>query len=125
MAAPEFDACGLSLAESVRMLSEARLTALANEECERQGLMRGTAALAKCVVLTRRGEMRSESASLAPAPGSTVAAEKSYFSVSRSQQEEREELSCAHLGLHPASVGFQQCVANLRTALLTAQYPPL
>lgn len=106
------------------MLSDARLTALANEECERQGFERGTAALARCVVLTRRGELRSASPQLIPAAAATPHME-SYFSVSRSQQEEREELSCAHLGLHPASGGFQQCLASLRMALIGARLPPL
>lgn len=123
-AVAEFDACGISLAESVRLLNEAHLTALANEECEKQGFKQGTADLAKCVVMTRRGELRTETALLVPVSGMKVAtSERSYFSVTRAQQEEREELSCAHLGLHPASAGFQQCVATLRNAILTAQNP--
>jgi hypothetical protein len=33
------------------------------------------------------------------------------------------ELSCAHLGLHPAATGFAQCVANLRNALFFINNP--
>jgi hypothetical protein len=122
-AVAEYDACGVSLAESVRLLNDAHLTALANEECEREGFKQGTSDLAKCVVMARRGELRAASAPPAPASAMKVSTGKSYFSVTRAQQEEREELSCAHLGLHPASAGFQQCVATLRNAILTAQNP--
>ena len=96
----EFDACGDSLAQSVLVRNDADLIARTSAHCEREGFEPGTAALAKCVVLSKRSVAQSAD-----------------------QQNERMELSCAHLGLHPGSGAFKQCVANLRNALLFVQNP--
>src|SRR5688572_15572742 len=48
---PEFEACGGSLAETVRSLQDAALTSQADQSCEQQGLARGTVEQAKCVVM--------------------------------------------------------------------------
>jgi hypothetical protein len=92
----EFDACGDSLAQSVLMRNDAELIARTTAQCEQEGLEPGTPALAKCVVLAKQNA---------------------------DQQHERMELSCAHLGLQPASGAFKQCVANLRNALFFVQNP--
>jgi hypothetical protein len=118
----EFDACADSLAQTVRVLNQARLVSQANAHCEREGLALGTAELAKCVVLSKEKLEASESGGLAPLLTSRPA-ERSYWSASLSQQSQRMELSCAHLGLHPASPGFGQCVTNLRTAMMLIQNP--
>jgi hypothetical protein len=47
---------------------------------------------------------------------------QSYFSMDRSQQEERAELSCAQLGLHPATGGFWHCVTDLKYAIANIRF---
>lgn len=113
---PEFEACGGSLAETVRGLQDASLTAEADRSCAEQGLVRGTAEQAKCVVMFRRTADRS-TASGAVAVVPEAQPWKSYFSMNHSQQAERAELSCAQLGLHPAGSGFWHCVADLRSSI--------
>lgn len=115
---PELEACGGSLADTVRSLQDANLTLQADQSCSEQGLARGTPEQAKCVVMFRRTAQSSvvESADVATVP----AAEpwKSYFSMSHSQQAERAELSCAQVGLHPATSGFWGCVSDLRHSIV-------
>lgn len=118
----EFEACADSLSETVRALNEGRLITQATEHCEREGLSSGTVELAKCVVL-KKDELQPDSSGLAPLLTSNGPPNRSYWSVSLSQQSQRMELSCAHLGLHPASPGFGKCVANLRNSLLMLQNP--
>lgn len=115
---PEFEACGGSLADTVRALQDANLTMQADAACAEQGLIRGTAEQAKCVVMFRRA---AQSPLVTTADVATVpAAERwqSYFSMSQSQQAERAELSCAQIGLHPATSGFWGCVSNLRHSIV-------
>jgi hypothetical protein len=121
----EFDACGGSLAESVRVVQDAYLIARAHERCQQEGFTQGTADLAKCVVLSKRAEGRAVSEDLPSPPVAEARPVNSYFSKTRSQQDESMELSCAQLGLHPASGGFRQCVLNLKDAIFVAQNPPL
>jgi hypothetical protein len=111
---PEFDACGGVLAQTVLNLRDATLTAQADQACEQQGFARGTVEQAKCVVMFRRSPQRSLFASTQPAPVPEAQPWQSYFSMSESQREERAELSCAQLGLHPAMGGFWHCVSDLR-----------
>ena len=114
---PEFEACGGSLAETVRVLQDASLTAEADRSCAQQGLVRGTAEQAKCVVMFRRAADRSVAASGDVEVVPEAQQWQSYFSMSHSQQAERAELSCAQLGLHPAGSGFWHCVTDLRGAI--------
>jgi hypothetical protein len=115
---PEFEACGGSLADTVRALRDASLTAQADEACSQQGLARGTAEQAKCVVKFRR---TVQNAALTSADVATVPAAQpwqSYFSMNQSQQAERAELSCAQVGLHPSTSGFWYCVSDLRHSIV-------
>ncbi|GFE83819.1 hypothetical protein GCM10011487_58190 [Steroidobacter agaridevorans] len=115
---PEFEACGGSLADTVRSLQDANLTLQADQACSEQGLVRGTAEQAKCVVKFRRA---AQSSVVANADAATVPAAEpwqSYFSMSQSQQAERAELSCAQIGLHPATSGFWGCVSDLRHSIV-------
>jgi hypothetical protein len=119
----EFDACGDSLAQSVRVVQDAYLIARAHKQCELEGFAQGTAELAKCVVVTKRAQGRPVSEDLPSPPVAEARPVNSYFSKSRSQQDESMELSCAHLGLHPATGGFRQCVVSLKEAIFVAQNP--
>jgi hypothetical protein len=125
---PEFEACGGSLAETVRNLQDAALTAQADQSCAQQGLVRGSVEQAKCVVMFRRTPQSTLLASTQSAPiseaGSIPEAQpwQSYFSMSQSQQDERTELSCAQFGLHPATSGFWHCVSNLKYAVANIRY---
>lgn len=114
---PEYEACTGSLADSVRVVQDAKLTAQADAACEQQGLKQGTPELAKCVVLFRREN------SAAPLGITQAASEvqswKSYFSMSDAQKVERAEISCAQLGLHPSWGAFDYCVTDLRHSILT------
>lgn len=115
---PEFEACGGSLADTVRALQDASLTMQADQACSEQGLMRGTSEQAKCVVMFRRA---AQNAVVTDADVATVPAAEpwqSYFSMSQSQQAERAELSCAQVGLHPSTSGFWGCVSDLRHSIV-------
>lgn len=116
---PEAEACSGSLADTVRVVQDAYLTMQADDHCAQQGLTRGSAEQAKCVVMFRRSEtQRSAFANLDAAPTVPEAQPwKSYFSMNQSQQEERAELSCAQVGLHPATSGFWSCVTDLRYSI--------
>jgi hypothetical protein len=122
---PEFEACGGSLAETVRNLQNAALTAQADQSCERQGLARGTVEQAKCVVMFRRAPQGPLLASTQPVPVPDAQPWQSYFSMSQSQQEERAELSCAQLGLHPAMGYFWHCVSDLKYAVANIRFETL
>lgn len=121
---PEAEACGGSLADSVRVLQDASLTAQADQSCAEQGTALGASEHAKCVVKFRRASERA--ALFSSMEPSTAVPEaqpwQSYFSMSRTQQEERAELSCAQLGLHPASGGFWHCVSDLKFAIANIRY---
>lgn len=121
---PEAEACGGSLADTVRVLQDVGLTARADESCAQQGLARGVAEHSKCVVKFRRASER-EALFSSMEPSETVPDAQpwqSYFSMSRAEQEERAELSCAQVGLHPASGGFWHCVSDLRFAIANIRY---
>lgn len=119
---PEFEACGGSLAQTVRNLQDAALTSQADQSCDQQGLVRGTVEQAKCVVMFRRSSERILLASNDPVPVPEAQPWQSYFSMSQSQQEERAELSCAQLGLHPAMGYFWHCVSDLKYAVANIRY---
>ena len=118
----EFDACGDSLAESVRLVQHTGRIMRAQQQCEQLGLEPGTAELSKCIVLTKRAPADEGSAAPQLAAGD-IRSSNYYFSMTRPQQEQSVELSCAQLGLHPASGAFSQCVVDLRSALFVAQNP--
>ena len=65
----------------------------------------------------RRSTERNLFASTQPPPVPEAQPWQSYFSLSQSQQEERAELSCAQLGLHPAMGRFWHCVSDLKYAV--------
>lgn len=119
---PEFEACGGSLAQTVRSLQDAALTAQADQSCEQQGLERGTVEQAKCVVTSRRSSERVLLASNDPVPVPEAQPWQSYFSMDQSQQDERAELSCAQRGLHPAMGRFWSCVSDLKYAVANIRY---
>ena len=119
----EFEACGGSLAESMRVLNDATLTARADQWCEQQGHSAGSAELAKCVVTFRRTAGQPDSVRVETLAANQEHPWKSYFSMTHSQQTERTELSCAQLGLHPASGAFKYCVTNLRQAIVESRTP--
>jgi hypothetical protein len=115
---PELEACSVSLADTYRVLQDASLTARGDEACSEQGLSRGAAEHSKCVVKFRRTEQqRALFASRDIAWVPEAQPWQSYFSMSRSQRDERAELSCAQLGLHPATGGFWHCVTDLKYAI--------
>jgi hypothetical protein len=121
---PEAEACGGSLADTVRVLQAVNLTAQADEVCTLQGLVPGAAEHSKCVVKERRSSQRSALFSARTEPATVPEAQpwQSYYSLSRAEQEERAELSCAQLGLHPASGGFAHCVTDLKFAIANIRY---
>jgi hypothetical protein len=119
----EFDVCADSLAQSVRLIGEADVISRTNAHCEREGFEPGTVGIAKCVVSSKETIAKSGPSAVTMVPVSNGPPERSYWSASVSQQNHRMELSCAHLGLHPAAPGFSQCVANLRNALFFINNP--
>lgn len=119
---PEFEACGGSLADTMRHLQDANLTAHADQSCLQQGLTRGTAEHSKCVVMFRRTAGRSDVPGLQFASVPEAQPWQSYFRMSQAQQNERAELSCAQLGLHPAVGGFWHCVTDLKFSIANIRY---
>ena len=119
---PEFEACGGSLAQTVRNLDDAALTAQADQSCEQQGLARGTVEQAKCVVMFRRAPNDQLLASTQPPAVPAAQPWQSYFAMSQTQQAERAELACAQVGLHPATGRFWQCVSDLKYAVANIRY---
>lgn len=123
---PEYEACGGSLADTLRILQDAKVTMQADESCAQQSLAPGSAEHAKCVVTLRRASLGSARTLLASTEPPVAVPEaqqwQSYFSMSQSQQDERAELSCAQLGLHPASSGFWYCVTDLKYAIANIRY---
>lgn len=123
---PEFEACAGSLAETVRNLQDAALTAQADRSCEQQGLERGSVEQARCVVMFRRSPQSVLLASNEPLNEAGAIPEaqswQSYFSMSQAEQDERAELSCAQLGLHPAQGRFWHCASNLKYAVANIRY---
>jgi hypothetical protein len=123
---PEFEACGGSLSETVRNLQNAALTAQADQACEQQGFARGSVEQAKSVVMFRRSPSGPLLASTEPMAVAAAVPEaqpwQSYFSMSQAQQEERAELSCAQLGLHPATGYFWHCVSDLKYAVANIRF---
>lgn len=120
---PEFEACGGSLADTYRGLQDANLTVQADQSCAAQGLSGSAAEHAKCVVKFRRAEQQralfaSNEIALVP----EAQPWQSYFSLNKSQQDERTELSCAQLGLHPATGGFWHCVTDLKYAIANIRF---
>jgi hypothetical protein len=119
---PELEACGGSLAQTVRNLQDAALTAQADQSCQQQGLVRGTVEQARCVVMFRRSPEHVLLASNEPVPVPEAQPWQSYFSMNQAQQDERAELSCAQLGLHPATGRFWSCVSDLKYAVANIRY---
>jgi len=119
---PEYQACSVSLAETVRNLHDAALTVQADQSCEQQGLARGTVEQAKCVVMFRRSTQASNVANTQADPVPAAQPWQSYFSMSEAQREERAELSCAQLGLHPATGRFWHCVGDLKYTIANIRF---
>lgn len=143
-AGPELGACTSSLAESVLALQAAEVLVEADQSCAQRGFAVGTPELAQCVVMFRRAAAANapstsrnsmtaqvDRASVARTTnaGSSVTEsvpKKFYFHMTQSERDERAELSCAQLGLHPAWGSFRQCVFNLQYAIVDVRYsmPP-
>lgn len=119
---PEFEACGGSLAQTVGNLQDAARTVHADQSCKQQGLAQGSVEQAKCVVMFRRSTQASNIANLQPDPVPAAQPWLSYFSMSDAQRDERAELSCAQVGLHPATGRFWQCVSDLRYTVANIRY---
>jgi len=119
---PEYQACGASLAQTVSSLQDVTRTLQADQACEQQGLVRGTVEQAKCVVMFRRSTQASTFASTEAEAVPQAQPWLSYFSMSQAQQEERIELSCAQLGLHPATGRFWQCASDLKYSIANIRF---
>ena len=118
-AGPEHEACTDSLADTVRIIQDSRLTSMADTACEQQGLQRGTAELAKCVVMFRHANnIASSNIAVSSISADATQPWVSYFSMSDAQKVHRAELSCAQLGLHPSWGAFSYCVTDLRQSIL-------
>lgn len=116
----EFEACGGSLANTVRFIQDAHLTARADTACEQQGHAPGTPELAKCVVTFRRANDLTPTSLTMPSSADTRSWTP-YFSMSDAQRAERAELSCAQMGLHPSWNSFSYCVSDLRHSILNVR----
>lgn len=114
---PEFEACGGSLGSTVQAIQKAQLTMLADQSCTEQGLAPGSAEQAKCVVMFRRTAQIADVANTDVPEVPAAQPWQSYFSMNHVEQAERAELSCAQVGLHPATSGFWHCVNDLRHSI--------
>ncbi len=137
-AGAEFEACAGSLASTVLSMQQADLLTRADQFCKDQGMVRGTPELTKCAVMfkwqAKQGgapSLEAASANLAassdagasaPVPVIEALSKKYYHQMSHSEQDQRAELSCAQLGLHPAWGSFRQCVSNLQFSIVDVRF---
>jgi hypothetical protein len=104
----QYEACVLSLADSLRSLGRDRAMRQARIDCLDKGLRPDSRGLAeRTLQLTGAGPTSS----------------RSYFYVSQSEVYRREQLSCIRLGFDPADGAFADCVANLDGGLFAADNP--
>jgi hypothetical protein len=114
----QYQACLQSLADTARAMGKAQTLDQARSDCRARGLQNGPD-LAECELRdswTRREPTLASAASQRPEPGS-------YFGETNTDHFRREQLSCARLGLNPASAAFDACVGDLRSALFAADNP--
>lgn len=117
--------CVESLSGAVRNLGQGQSLSRARDMCLQRGLAPDTPELAECTLRTSQAvgdagpRYQQRHVWGAEPPGAT----KSYFSASPQEVYRREQLSCAHLGLDPASGGFNSCVADLQASLFAADNP--
>ena len=141
-AGPEFMACTSSIAETVQAIQEAELLAQADRACAQRGVAMGapdssSQTFAQCVVMLTTAASGSAAATPRDALASTGSVahttnvtssaieslpRKFYFHMTQSEKDERAQLSCAQLGLHPAWGSFRQCVFNLQYAIVDVRY---
>jgi hypothetical protein len=116
-------ACVGSLSDSARNVDRGRALHQAQNDCLTKGFRPGSPDLDVCVVQSARdgGAPRPELAMSRPMeePGLS----KTYPYASQREVHRREELSCARLGLDPASSAFASCVGGLDSALDQADNP--
>jgi hypothetical protein len=101
----QYEACALSLADSLRSLGRDRAVPRVQVDCLEKGLKPG---LAGCTLQSSGAEPTSS---------------RSYFYVSQREVFRREQLSCIRLGLAPADGAFADCAANLDGRLFAADNP--
>jgi hypothetical protein len=119
----DYAACVESLSGSVRNVEHSRAMQQAHQACSDQALRPGSPDLAVCE-LQAAGARPGAPADLtfrnvAAAPSWS----KSYQYASPSEVFSRAQMSCARLGLDPASYAFAQCVADLQASLFDADNP--
>ncbi len=120
----DMEACMRSLADTMVAQTEGEIVWRADADCARQGLPRGTAAFAMCVLNRERADPPSQNAAAIPpvlvyAPQST----EGYYNASFDTKRRREQYACAQLGISPVSPTFGQCVADLDASLFNADHP--
>ena len=116
----EEGACLDSLAATAAFNSTATATQQARHACEAKGIADQGAAMAMCIVDTRR---RGAAPALLIDPSLVRTSANPYTRMSFKDQRQAEEQSCATLGLQPDSGGFQSCVQTLDSALFDADNP--
>jgi hypothetical protein len=118
-----YDACRDSLASSVTARDEGTRMERYNEDCRRQGLVDGSAALSMCILDKQNTAPAMTVASVQTAamtlsyPQNDPDAGKSYYNVTPSSQWRRKQYSCAQMGFAPSSPAFTHCVASLNADL--------
>ncbi len=116
--------CVQSLSDSLMVQTRGRALQVARSQCLRQGAGAGEARLSECEVRATSSDVTrvSEMASPAIDAAKSTQSVKSYFYVSSGEIRRREELACAQLGFDPSFGGFGTCVANLSSALFSADH---
>ena len=108
-----FDSCVAGLSESLASATRADTVVAAREACFKEWTIPGSPDLGECLLGASQGR---------PGP-STAPSPKSYFRASPQDIRRGEQLSCARLGFDPIGGAFEACVANLASALGSADPP--
>lgn len=117
-----FEACRLSLAETIHRQDERRRLIQVRSDCVRNGLKEGSGELALCV-LGANAPAADPARPVVDPPQQTSAQIKSLSRLSRDEAHRRVELSCATVGLDPSGAAFSDCVAELEASIVQADSP--
>lgn len=120
-----YGACVDSLMASARRFNRGEALQSGREACLNKGLRPDGPGFSVCELESARARpVRTTGADAAVIAAATEpGGSKSYAYVSPDIVFQREQLSCARLGLDPATRAFGVCVAGLQSALFAADNP--
>jgi hypothetical protein len=127
-----FNSCVESLTQTLSNRTQGEILAKSYSDCFGAGRKEGTPEFAACVLdrkAYRNAEWEralsarpSEPAPVTYTKSQSGAMQKSYSESNSQERRQKEEYSCALLGISPGTAGFDSCVAQLDSALRSVEY---